>query len=120
MPMPPTIDGLTGRLSVRRDGDLVTIALSGRLDAATGVELLAAVQTALEGGASRIDVDLLGMDSYAPEGARALPRCRSLAQTLAGGLHFRFTTGVGHDAIAEAFADEADVTGEVPAVDGAA
>ena len=86
----------------------VTIALGGRLDANAGVELLAALQAHLDGGASRIDIDLLGLDDWSPEGARALRRCRRLAQNLSGGLHYRTGPGAGHDALLEAFADDSD------------
>ena len=86
----------------------VTITLNGRLDANAGVELLAALQAHLDAGVSRIDIDLLGIDDWNPEGARALRRCRRLARNLAGGLHYRTGPGVGHDALLEAFALETD------------
>jgi hypothetical protein len=109
--MPPTIEGLAGHIRVSRDGALVTIALHGRLDANAGVELLAALQDELEAGAQRIDVDLLGVDDYVEEGARALRRCRSLARGLTDGLHFRTAAGAGHEALMEAYADDDDADG---------
>jgi len=106
--MPPTADpGVAPDVANRVEGT-VTIALGGRLDANAGVELLAALQAHLDAGASRVDIDLLGLDDWNPEGARALRRCRRLAQNLAGGLHYRTGPGAGHDALLEAFADDDD------------
>lgn len=105
--MPPTADAGLVPDANRAEGT-VTIALGGRLDANAGVELLAALQAHLDGGATRIDIDLLGLDDWSPEGARALRRCRRLAQNLPGGLHYRTGAGAGHDALLEAFADDGD------------
>jgi hypothetical protein len=108
--MPPTADpGIAPDVAHGVEGT-VTIALDGRLDANAGVELLAALQARLDGGATRIDIDLLGLDDWSPEGARALRRCRRLAQGLPGGLHYRTGPGAGHDALLEAFADDSDDT----------
>ena len=106
--MPPTADpGVAPDVANRVEGT-VTITLGGRLDANAGIELLAALQAHLDGGAARIDIDLLGLDDWNPEGARALRRCRRLAQNLPGGLHYRTGPGAGHDALLEAFADDDD------------
>ncbi|MBA2283555.1 MAG: hypothetical protein M3527_05425 [Actinomycetota bacterium] len=104
--MPPTIEGLAGQVRVSRDGGVVTIALHGRLDAHAGLELLAALQEELEGGADRIDVDLLAVDDWSPEGARALRRCRRLAHGLTDGLHYRTAAGAGHQALLDAYNDD--------------
>jgi hypothetical protein len=88
--------------------DVVTIRLTGRLDANAGVELLASLQDAVDAGACRVDIELLGIDGWTPEGARALRRCRRLAGVLPGGLHYRTGPGEGHDALLEAFALDDD------------
>jgi hypothetical protein len=92
-------------VSVRRDDSLVTILVSGTLDANGGVELLAALQAELD-GATRLDIDLLGVTGSTPEGARSLLRARSFSARLTGGLHFRTGPGAGQDALLEAFAEE--------------
>jgi hypothetical protein len=92
-------------VSVRREGAVLTVSVTGPLDANSGVELLAGVQSGIE-GAERVDIDLLGMVEYTPEGARSLKRARSLAARLAEGLHFRIAPGICQDALLEAFADE--------------
>ena len=99
----------------------VTITLSGRLDANAGVELLAALQAHLDAGATRVDIDLLGIDDWNPEGARALRRCRRLAGNLVGGLHYRTGPSAGHEALLEAFAlDTDDDLDDAEAANGAA
>lgn len=110
--MPPTADPLAGPVRVARAGDLITISLHGRLDAHTGVELLAALQGEIDGNPPRIDVDLLAVEHWTPEGARSLRRARSLAQGLPDGLHYRTAAGAGHEALLAAFADDgaADAT----------
>lgn len=102
----------TPGVSVRRDGSVLTVTVTGPLDANSGVELLAGVQSGID-GAERVDIDLLGMVDYTPEGARSLKRARSLSARLPGGLHFRIAPGVCQDALLEAFADDdvADATG---------
>jgi hypothetical protein len=108
----PAVDPLTPHLRVQREGRLVTIAVRGRLDANAGVELLASLQDEIEGGPSRVDLDLQGVDDWTPEGARALRRARRLARVLHDGLHYRCAAGAGHDALLEAFAEDDD-DGEV-------
>lgn len=103
-PRPPrTASGVT----VRRDGTVLTVTVTGQLDANSGVELLAGVQSATE-GAERVDVDLLGMSGFTPEGARSLKRARSVAARLPEGLHFRIAPGVCQEALLEAFADDGE------------
>ena len=104
--MSPTAEPVLTNVRVQRSGTVVTIALRGRLDANTGVELLATLQSELEVGATRIDIDLLAVDGWAPEGARALRRSRRLARPLADGLHYRTGPGAGHDALLAAYADD--------------
>lgn len=95
----------TPGVAVRRDGAVLTVIVTGPLDANSGVEVLAGVQSGIE-GAERVDIDLLGMVDYTPEGARSLKRARSLASRLREGLHFRIAPGVCRDALLEAFADD--------------
>ena len=95
----------TGPPAVQRAGTVVTIVVTGQLDANAGVELLACLRSELE-SATRIDIDLLGMTGSTPEGARSLRRARSLAGRLDDGLHFRTSPGPGQEALLEGFADE--------------
>lgn len=92
---------------VDRRGGLVTITLRGRLDAHAGVELLAALQDEIDSGPARVDVDLQAVEDWTPEGARALRRARRLARVLDDGLHYRCAAGAGHDALLDAFTDDA-------------
>jgi hypothetical protein len=111
-------------LAVQRDGSLVTISVAGVLDAHGGVELLATLQPELD-GATRIDIDLLGVVGSTPEGARSLVRARSLSARLTDGLHFRTGPGAGQEVLLEAFAevsrgeDEDDEQGEDDGEDAA-
>ena len=105
--MSPTVDPAVAHVRVQRNGALVTISLNGHLDANTGIELLASLQAELDAGATRIDIDLLSVDDWNPEGAKALRRCRRLARGLTEGLHYRTGPGAGHEALLEAF-DDAD------------
>ena len=93
---------------VEREGALVTITVRGRLDANAGVELLATLQDEIDGGPSRVDVDLQAVEDWTPEGARALRRARRLGRVLEDGLHYRCAAGAGHDALLTAFDDLAD------------
>lgn len=106
--MSPAADAAVAPDVSQHAEDVVTISLTGRLDANAGVELLAALQAHLDAGAGRVDIELLGIDDWTPEGARALRRCRRLAGNLPGGLHYRTGPGGGHDALLEAFALEDD------------
>ena len=93
---------------VEREGALVTITVRGRLDANAGVELLATLQDEIDGGPSRVDVDLQAVEDWTPEGARALRRARRLGRVLEDGLHYRCAAGAGHDALLTAFDDLTD------------
>jgi hypothetical protein len=105
--MSPTVDQSVAHVRVQRNGALVTISLAGHLDANTGVELLASLQAELDAGADRVDIDLLAVDGWNPEGARALRRCRRLARGrgLEDGLHYRTGPGAGHEALLDAYGD---------------
>ena len=105
--MSPTVDPLVAHVRVQRTGALVTISLTGNLDANTGIELLASLQAELDAGADRVDIDLLAVDDWNPEGARALRRCRRLARGrgLEDGLHYRTGPGAGHEALLDAYGD---------------
>lgn len=99
-----------GRPAVERAGSVVTMVVTGQLDANAGVELLACLQAEVE-SASRVDIDLQGVTGSSPEGTRSLRRARALATPLADGLHFRTGPGAGQTALLDAFAvdDEDDV-----------
>jgi hypothetical protein len=101
----PSVARPSAGLAVQRDGSLVTILVSGLLDANGGVELLAALQPELD-GATRVDIDLLGLTGSTPEGARSLVRARSLSGRLGDGLHFRTGPGPGQKALLAAFAED--------------
>jgi len=115
--MPPGSDAAVAPVRATPADGTVTIALTGRLDANAGVELLATLLARLDDGATRVDIDLLGIEGWSPEGARALRRCRRLARNLTGGLHYRTGPGAGHDALLEAFAGEDDDDAEAEALD---
>jgi hypothetical protein len=106
--MPPTADPLAGPVRVARAGDLITISVHGRLDANAGVELLATLRGELDSRPPRVDVDLLAVEHWTPEGARALRRAQSLAHGLPAELHYRTAAGPGHDALLAAFDDNVD------------
>lgn len=109
--MSPTVDDpAVANVRVQRNGALVTISLAGTLDANTGVELLASLQDALDAGADRVDIDLLAVADWSPEGARSLRRCRRLARGrgLEDGLHYRTGPGAGHEALLDAYGDPDD------------
>jgi hypothetical protein len=97
-----------GRPAVQRSGSLVTMVVTGQLDANAGIELLACLQAEVE-SAERVDIDLLGVTGSSPEGARSLRRARTmLASRLTEGLHFRTGPGPGQEALLEAFSHEED------------
>jgi hypothetical protein len=98
--------------TVEREGGLVTITIRGKLDANAGVELLAALQDEIDAKPERVDVDLVAIDDWTPEGARALRRARRLGRVLDHGLHYRCAAGAGQAALLDAFTD--DGAGETP------
>jgi hypothetical protein len=107
-PVPATTDDRAPRaragVAVQREGTVLTVIVTGELDANSGVELLAGVQSGID-GATRVDIDLVAMADYTPEGARSLKRARSLSGPLPDGMHFRVAPGVCQEALVEAFAD---------------
>lgn len=117
--MSPSLDREVAPVRVQRNGALVTISLNGHLDANTGVELLASLQNELDAGAGRIDIDLLAVADWNPEGARALRRCRRLARGLSDGLHYRTGPGAGHEALLEAYDDTDELEVDVDLADTA-
>lgn len=92
-----------GPVLVAVDDDIVTISLHGRLDGGVVHLILAALWSAIERGADRIDLDLLAVRSWTEAGAEALRRCRSVAAERPVGLRFRTTGGPGRDALLFAF-----------------
>lgn len=100
-------------VAVRRDGTVLTVTVTGQLDANSGVELLAGIRSGIE-GATRVDIDLLGIAGFTPEGARSLKRSRALSGHLPDGLHFRIAPGICQDALLEAFADTDSAGDETP------
>lgn len=81
----------------------VVLSVTGRLDAEAGAALLAALNAALEISPDRVDVDLVAVDDFTPEGLDALQACRGLSCRLAQGMHFRTVGGPGQAAFLEAF-----------------
>jgi hypothetical protein len=92
-------------IDVTKDGDTVVLAVVRCLDEAAGGALLDAASAAVDGGPSRIDVDLRALDSYTDAGARALVSCRDLGARLPEGLHYRTGRGPGREALLSAYTD---------------
>ena len=103
----------SGPPAVQRAGSVVTVVVTGLLDANAGVELLATLQAELD-AASRVDIDLLGVTGSNPEGARSLRRARTLSGRLTDGLHFRTGPGAGQEALLEAFAEDDEPDADAP------
>ncbi len=102
MPLLPT----SGQVLAESEGSIVTIRLTGELDAVAGRALLDTVRHELDRGPSRIDIDLVGLLAFNDDGAAALAEARALCAGLAEGLHYRTDGGAGQDAVLAAFADE--------------
>ena len=93
---------------VSRSGDLtgVVLTVAGTLDRGAGEALVTATTLAVADGASRLDIDLSGVDDFDDEGAEALLTCRNLTVDVAAGLHYRTCgPGAGQDALLKAYAD---------------
>ncbi len=86
-------------------GEVVVLAVQGRLDAAAGAALLAAVGEAVNDDVSRIEIDLRPVTSFTPAGAKALADCRARAEESSDRLHYCTGPGPGHDALLVAYAD---------------
>jgi hypothetical protein len=107
--------------------DAAVLPMSGRLDGAAGVRLLAAARGAVAAGAIRLDVDLCEVTDFTPAGTAALLACRDLCGEHAGDhgpqaeqnggsssveLHYRTSRGPGRDALLAAFAEVRDDLGD--------
>jgi anti-anti-sigma regulatory factor len=92
-------------VAVTARGEVVVLALQGRLDATAGAALLAAVGEAVDEDASRIEIDLRPVTSFTPAGAEALAQCREVSDELRDGLHYCTGPGPGHDALLVAYAE---------------
>jgi hypothetical protein len=87
------------------DGGVIVLTLAGELDQEAGAALEeAAAAVAASDDTTRLDIDLRSLTSFTPEGADALVACRSLATSLAGGLHYRTGRGPGRAALLAAYA----------------
>jgi anti-anti-sigma regulatory factor len=92
-------------VAVTARGEVVVLAVQGRLDATAGAALLAAVGEAVDEDASRIEIDLRPVTSFTPAGAESLAACRGIAADLRDGLHYCTGPGPGQDALLVAYAD---------------
>ena len=90
-------------VAVTAQGEVVVLAVQGRLDATAGAALLAAVGQAVVGGIPRVDIDLRPVTSFTPAGAGALAACRTAAVELTDGLHYCTGPGPGQDALLTAY-----------------
>jgi hypothetical protein len=96
----------SGQVLAESDGSVVTIRVTGELDAVAGAALLDTVRHELDRGPARIDVDLRGLLSFNDDGTAALAEVRALTAGLTGGLHYRTEGGAGQDAFLAAFQQE--------------
>lgn len=80
------------------------LELSDLLDARTGDALVAAAEAALATEPERVDIDLRALQSWTPDGAVALVRCRTVCADLPDGLHYRTGRGPGRAALLAAYA----------------
>jgi hypothetical protein len=90
-------------VTIHTDDGSVLLQVGSRLDAETGVALLAAMSTALQSGPDRISVDLCRLAAWTEEGANVLVRCREMCADLPEGLHYRTGRGPGRDALLAAY-----------------
>ena len=91
------------QVTVRTDGAAVVLELSDSLDATAGRALVDAATAAVADAPERLDIDLRQLQSWTPEGALALVRCREICTDLADGLHYRTGRGPGRDALLSAY-----------------
>lgn len=91
------------QVTVRTDGAAVVLELSDSLDATAGRALVDAATAAVADAPERLDIDLRQLQSWTPEGALALVRCREICSDLADGLHYRTGRGPGRDALLSAY-----------------
>ena len=81
----------------------VVLSVRGPLDDAAGRSLVAALQSTVADPPPRVDIDLAEVCSFTTAGAAALGECRSYADHLLDGLHYRTVQGPGQDAFLGAF-----------------
>ena len=91
-------------MTVRTDGAAVVLELSTTLDDTVGRALVDAATAAVATAPQRLDIDLRNLESWTPDGASALVRCREICGDLAGGLHYRTGRGPGREALLSAYA----------------
>lgn len=108
-----SVDRRQSPIAVHTEGRTVVLAVVQRLDEAAGGALLDAASAAADADIERVDVDLRSLESFTPEGARALAGCRSLGARLPQGLHYRTGRGPGRDALMVAY--DARAGGSSPA-----
>ena len=82
---------------------VVVLSVTGCLDAQAGFTLLWAATAAVAQHAQRLDVDLQRLQSFTPDGARALADCRRVSAGLPHGLHYRTGRGAGREALLAAY-----------------
>ncbi|MCZ7525193.1 MAG: STAS domain-containing protein [Acidimicrobiia bacterium] len=90
---------------MRATGDAIVLTLDGNLDARSGQLLREAVAAASEafGSASRLEVDVRGVESCTSEGVAVLASCAEFGARLPEGLRYMLGSGVpGQAAPAEA------------------
>jgi len=95
------------RVSRTQDGSGTVLTVGGALDVDAGAALVAEVAAAVETGTPRLEIDLQEISSFDDAGAAALVRCRDVATSVEGGLHYRTCSGgPGQDALLQAYAAE--------------
>lgn len=90
-------------VTVHADGAAVVLELSDHLNLLVGQMLVDAVATALGPQPERVEIDLQALETWTPEGARALVECRDLCRDVPDGLHYRTGRGPGRDALLAAY-----------------
>jgi hypothetical protein len=90
-------------IHVSTEGTTVVIAVERCLDTHAGEALVSAATAAVQGGPTRLDIDLRALETFTPEGADALVSCRALSAQLVDGLHYRTGRGPGRDALLAAY-----------------
>lgn len=70
----------------RLDGDIATFQLTGRIDAATAPGVENAVNTAVNGGAKRVILDMSGVAYVSSAGLRAILLAARKAASAQGGM----------------------------------
>jgi hypothetical protein len=102
-PGPDPNGSATGEVRCEEVDGAVVLSVSGPLDDAAGRSLVAALQSTVADPPPRVDIDLAEVCGFTTAGAAALGECRSYADHLPGGLHYRTVQGPGQDAFLAAF-----------------